>query len=126
MNLYQDGLFEWTHFKAKSKGYYLMPIIVAIINIIKVDNAKFEAKIKEDSKTLEAEFNQVKSADDGGCALVNGTVVIYKEDDAADEKDTVKWAIFKRNDGDPFLFRNLFESVVRHPQIKELLLVESQ
>ena len=126
MNLYQDGLFEWTHFKARAKGYYLLPIIVAIINIVKVDNATFEAKIKEDSKTLEAEFAQVKSADDGGCALLNGTIAVYKEDDTADKEDSVKWAIFKRNEGDPFLFRNLFESVVRHDQIKELLLQENK
>ncbi len=68
----------------------------------------------------------MKSADDGGCALLNGTIAVYKEDDTADKEDSVKWAIFKRNEGDPFLFRNLFESVVRHAQIKELLLKENQ
>lgn len=68
----------------------------------------------------------MKSADDGGCALLNGTIAVYKEDDVPDEKDTVKWAILKRNEGDPFLFRNLFESVVRHDQIKELLLQENK
>jgi hypothetical protein len=50
-------------------------------------------------------------------------VAIYTEDSAA-EGDSTKWAIFKRTEGDPFLFRNLFESVVRHPQIKELLFKE--
>jgi hypothetical protein len=66
---------------------------------------------------LEAEITQVKTADDGGCSLVSGSVVIYKEESGTEA--TLNWAVFKRNGGDPFLFRNMFENVVRHAQIKE-------
>ena len=118
---YLPGFFEWTHFKADADGSYLLSHIVAIINKLKLDsNAQFDAKFKQDSTELVAEISQVKTDGDGGCSLINGQVTIYSEDNADAPK--TKWAIFKRNEGDQFLFRSMFEAVVGHPEIQKVLL----
>ena len=52
--------------------------------------------------------------------MINGQVTIYSEDNADAPK--TKWAIFKRNEGDQFLFRSMFEAVVGHPEIQKVLL----
>lgn len=52
---------------------------------------------------------------DENCSLIAGTITIYAEDEEATEKRESKWwAIFKRTQGDPFLFRELFEAVASH------------
>jgi hypothetical protein len=62
------------------------------------------------------EFSEVKTDEaDDKCSLVAGTITIYAEDEEAAEKPKSKWwAIFKRTEGDPFLFRELFETVASH------------
>lgn len=70
---------------------------------------------------MEAEITQVKTDEDGGCALVNGNVSIYSEDNA-EAGPSINWAIFKRTQGDHFLFRDMFERVVCHQQIQKVLL----
>ena len=93
-------------------------LIVAIIQSFEgAKNLAFEAKVIEDSKNFEAEITQVRrEEDDEGCSLIKGTVSIYKDEDEKSPKD-LNWVIFKRTEGDPFLFRDIFDEVINHPQI---------
>ncbi len=107
---YHEGLFEWTHFKALKEAPYILVLIVAIIQSFEgAKNLAFEAKVIEDSKNFEAEITQVRrEEDDEGCSLIKGTVTLYKDEDEKSPKD-LNWVIFKRTEGDPFLFRDIFD-----------------
>jgi hypothetical protein len=48
---------------------------------------------------------------------VNGSVSVYSENGVENQV----WVVFKRNSGDPFEFKKIFDAVVSHPQIKETL-----
>jgi cobyric acid synthase len=56
----------------------------------------------------------LKTDEAGICSLVAGTITIYAEEEASKDRESIKWAIFKRMDGDPFLFRDLFEAIGSH------------
>ncbi len=57
------------------------------------------------------------SPDQDESSLVKGEVSVYL--DNGDENQV--WVIFKRTSGDPFQFREVFDTVISHPQIIERL-----
>jgi hypothetical protein len=48
---------------------------------------------------------------------VNGSVSVYSENGVENQV----WVVFKRNSGDHFEFKKIFDAVLSHPQIKETL-----
>ncbi len=57
------------------------------------------------------------SPDQDESSLVKGEVSVYL--DNGDENQV--WVILKRTSGDPFQFREVFDTVISHPQIIERL-----
>ena len=55
-------------------------------------------------------FREVQTSNTKDCTMIEGEFTIY-----TDEKDNKKfWAIFKRFQGDQFLFKELFEKIRSH------------
>lgn len=119
---YLDGLFEWTFFKAVKEASYLLVLIVGVIQNLEIERyLELDAKVTEDSKHFVAEFGyKLGKEDEEGSSLIKGTVTIYKDDAEKAPKD-LHWVVFKRTEGDPFLFRTLFEQVAMHPQIQQFI-----
>ncbi len=57
------------------------------------------------------------SADQDEFSLVKGEVSVYL--DNGDENQV--WVILKRTSGDPFQFREVFDTIISHPQTIERL-----
>ncbi len=80
--LYLDGLFEWTSFKAKKEACYLLVLIVGVIEQLEIEKELLmDAKVTEHSKHFDAEFGyMLGKEDEEGSSLIKGTVTIYKDD----------------------------------------------
>ncbi len=120
--LYLDGLFEWTSFKAKKEACYLLVLIVEVIKQLEIEKELLlDAKVTEGSKHFQAEFgNKLGKEDEEGSSLIKGTVTIYKDDGEKAPKD-LHWVVFRHTGEDPFLFRTVFEQVAKHPQVVDFI-----
>ena len=67
-----------------------------------------------DSKNFDLEINQLPQQDGTESEEgVRGAISVYTENNIENQV----WVVFRRYQGDHFLFKKLFEKVVNHPDI---------